>query len=282
MEDPRLNWEYILIDEVQDWSAYERDIILSLYDRTHVIVADGGRQFVRNIEACDWTIVSQKKSIKLKSCLRQKNNLIKFVNNYARLIDGSSNNIISSEKMHGGKIIILRDTTKTIDVLKSELKEIKKTGNSAYDMLILTPSSLVEHDGDEKSFSLKKDFEFRNILIWDGTNDDNRTEYAIDPDAARVFQYESARGLEGWTVCCMNFDEYLEMKEEQFDPKKNENKLLLESVEERKSKYLLNWALIPLTRAIDTLIITLKDEHSKYAQDMINLAGEYGDYIKII
>lgn len=33
----------------------------------------------------------------------------------------------------------------------------------------------------------------------------------------------------------------------------------IERPEERKKKYLYNWAMIPLTRAIDTLVITLRN-----------------------
>ena len=119
-------------------------------------------------------------------------------------------------------------------------------------------------------------------MLWDGTNADNRLEFSINLDESRVVHYESSRGLEGWTVCCMNFDEYMQIKEKQYNPDVENNALLLESAEERKSKYLLNWATIPLTRAIDTLIITLHNEKSYYSLQLLKLAEQHPDYIKVL
>lgn len=111
---------------------------------------------------------------------------------------------------------------------------------------------------------------------------DNRLEFSIDLNESRVLQYESARGLEGWTVCCMNFDEYMQIKEQQYDPSMEGDALLLERAEERKKKYLLNWAMIPLMRAIDTLIITLEDENSYYSRQLLKLAEQHPDYVRVL
>ena len=80
----------------------------------------------------------------------------------------------------------------------------------------------------------------------------------------------------------MDFDEFMQIKEKQFNPNEGGNPLLLESAEDRKKKYLLNWAMIPLTRAIDTLIITLQDEKSYYSAQLLNLAQQHPDYIKLL
>lgn len=74
-DNPRLNWDYILIDEAQDWTDLERNLILCLYDISRIIISDGGQQFVRSVSPCDWTVVSNRNNIKLKQCLRQKHNL---------------------------------------------------------------------------------------------------------------------------------------------------------------------------------------------------------------
>lgn len=280
-DNPRLNWEYIFIDEAQDWSAKERDLILELFNKSHIVVADGGQQFVRKGEPCDWTIVGDRENIKLKTCLRQKRNIIKFINRYASNLYSGYNKIIPSDKMAGGRIVILKDKSQFYDFMKKELKRVKKAENIAYDMLYLVPPSLVNHEG-ETNFILKKEFEHRGLLLWDGTNDNNRLDYSINPDEARIFQYESARGLEGWTVCCMEFDEFLRIKEQQYIPTDEGNALLLESVEDKKRKYMLNWALIPLTRAIDTLIITINDEQSKEAKAILSLVEDNNDYIEVI
>ena len=70
----QLDWDYILIDEAQDWTNLERDIVLKLFDKGKIIVADGGQQFVRSIDVCDWSVIRERNNIKLKYCLRQKEN----------------------------------------------------------------------------------------------------------------------------------------------------------------------------------------------------------------
>ncbi len=280
-DDPKLNWEYILIDEAQDWSELERTLILLLYEKNKVFVADGGQQFVRSIIPCDWTIVPNKNNIRLKYCLRQKRNLVKFVNAFSGLLDPSRNKIIASENLVGGKVIIIENADRFYQTIKAEKNALQRLGNEAYDLLFIVPPSLVVQN-EERCFSLYKEFEHEGLLLWDGTNENNRLEYSIDIEQSRVLQYESVRGLEGWTVCCMNYDEYMDIKEQQFIPDTKGSALFLESIEDKKKRYLVNWALIPLTRAIDTLIITLKNSDSKYSRMMLQLAKKYPDYVQVI
>lgn len=282
-DDPRLNWEYILIDEAQDWSIEEMELILLLYDKSRLWVADGGQQFVRTINPCDWTHVRERKNYKLKTCLRQKRNIASFINRYAVSIDQSFNRITCPDSLVGGRVIIIKDRNVLYDQLKAELKKLKKSGNEAYDMLFLSPSSLVIKDSDEnKSFALSAEFEQKGILLWDGINDDRRMDYSVNLDEARILQYESSRGLEGWTVCCLDFDVFMKMKAEQFNPSNAGNALLLESAAEQRKKYLLNWALIPMTRAIDTLILVLKDQTSSFSKSLLECANKLPDYVQVI
>ncbi|MEG1313704.1 MAG: hypothetical protein RSD40_05260, partial [Bacilli bacterium] len=60
---------------------------------------------------------------------------------------------------------------------------------------------------------------------------------------------------------------------------KNTSALLLESAEEKKNKYIFNWAMIPMTRAIDTLVITLKDEESQVGKVLKELSIICNDYV---
>ena len=281
-DNPRLNWEYILIDEAQDWSEEERNLILHLYDKNNIIVADGGHQFVRGIVPCDWTAVSGRNNIKLKYCLRQKRNIVRFINYYAEMIDPSYSKVYSSDEMLGGNIIIVKDSDKLFRTVKAEKNALLKSGNEPYDMLFIVPPTLVENENGHRRFKMLNEFERKDILVWDGTNADNRLDYSVNLNESRVVQYESSRGLEGWTVCCLEFDEYMQIKERQFVPNAEGNALFLQSAEEIKKKYLLNWALLPMTRAIDTLIITLKDENNIYSESLLRLADQYSDYISVI
>ena len=54
---------------------------------------------------------------------------------------------------------------------------------------------------------------------------------------------------------------------------------MLESPEERKKRYLYNWAMIPLTRAIDTLIVSLSEENANIGVILKEIAEECPDIV---
>jgi len=281
-KDCTLDWDYILIDEAQDWTNFEKELIMKLYKPENIIIADGGQQFVRDVEMCDWTLVKEKNVTKLKQCLRQKSNLVKFINHLLSEYGTIGGKIISSEKLYGGKIIILEDKSKLYEIHKEEMEKLRKAGNIAYDMLYLVPHTMVEKDEEERHFKYTYEFEKNGIFLWDGTNEENRGSYGVDADEIRLLQYDSARGLEGWTVFCLEFDKFLESKEKLFNPDQNNNALMLESTEERRNKYILNWALIAMTRAIDTLVITIDNPESEIGKILEKIAKEYPDYVTLI
>ena len=275
--DDQLRWEYIMIDEAQDWTSIERDIVLKLFDSDKIIVADGGNQFVRNETSCDWTIVKEKNNYKLKQCLRQKQNLVSFLNVYTDKYGVLGGKITPSQKMVGGRVIITSDDYLE-NILKEELDKCTSAGNSAYDMMILAPHSLVQKESGESHFAGEIILKNAGINYWDGVNSNNRSGYSINTDEVRVLLYESSRGLEGWTVVCMDFDEFINGKQKDYK-ETEEDALLLESPKERKKKYIYNWAMLPLTRAIDTLIITIKDNDSDTAKLLREVASECRDFV---
>ena len=272
-----LDWDYILIDEAQDWGSQERDIILNLFDSGKIIIADGGQQFVRKIDPCDWSIVRRRNNIKLKYCLRQKENLVSFINTYAKNLEMSGSKVLTKGNMLGGKVIITSDDS-LFEIHHEEIKRLKEAGNSAYDMLYLVPHAQVKNTNDDKQFALKEQFEKNGILFWDGTSSSNRESYSINLEEVRLLQYDSARGLEGWTVVCLDFDVFLEEKMNEY-VSDSVDTLLLESPEERERKYLFNWAMIPLTRAIDTLVITVRNPSSEVGLFLKNISDECKDYV---
>ncbi len=271
-----LVWDYLMIDEAQDWSPLERDLVLKLFNKGRIIIANGGEQFVRRLDACDWTVVQEKNDIDLKYCLRQKENLIAFLNAYTEKSDISGKPIEGKGELLGGKVIITTDD-RIIDIHRQEMETLKKSGNIAYDMLYLVPHALVTGEKDNKHFARKDEFESAGIKGWDGTRRENRDVYSVDNDEVRFLQYDSSRGLEGWTVVCMDFDVFLEEKANEYK-KDNKESLLLESLEDKKRKFLYNWAMIPLTRAIDTLIITLKDPESEVGKMLRDITKRCEDY----
>lgn len=280
LSDCNLSWDYVLIDEAQDWSTLERDVILKLFDGGRIIVADGGQQFVRRIDTCDWSVIRERNNIKLKYCLRQKENLVSFINAYSQKADILGGKVLTKNNMLGGRIIIT-DDDHLYEIHAQEIKRLQDTGNIAYDMLYLVPHFLVKKTTSGSQFELRSQFEQNGIYYWDGTSANNRDGYSVNADEVRLLQYDSARGLEGWTVMCLDFDVFLYEKDSEYVDG-NVDSLMLESPQERRKKYLYNWAMIPLTRAIDTLVITLRDPKSKVGKILRELSNEFPDFVSWI
>lgn len=278
--DDYLNWDYCLIDEAQDWLKIEQDVILKLFDKECIIVADGGQQYVRGIETCDWNSLPDRQSTKLKNSLRQKSNIVKFINHYLDELGRNEYRITDSGKLAGGKVIICKESEKRFRVLKKELQELKSAGNIPYDMLFLVPSELVNKN--PRKFTQKKLYADHGFFLWDGTNEEERKTYSQIGDEERVLQYDSARGLEAWTVVCIDFDTFVEEKKNMPLDHIRQDSLYLESAEDIQMKNLINWILIPLTRAIDTIVITISDPNSPTAKILHKLANNNPDYVRFI
>lgn len=84
-----------------------------------------------------------------------------------------------------------------------------------------------------------------------------------------MLQYDSVRGLEGWSVCCMELEQMVKEKRKEYSGKSNP--LLLQSKAYSIKKHIDNWLMIAMTRAIDTLIITLNDSLSNEGKVLKNI-----------
>lgn len=281
-------WDYVLIDEAQDWKENEKFVLFKIFGFEKIIVADGVDQLVRKQVKCNWERgknekVSSHKTFE-KISLRQKQNLVSFVNSYARAF-GINWELEVKKEMIGGHIII---SAKEYDhVLHDrEFEKCRNNGNSAFDMMFFVAPNLVVNKGIDKygnkirEFSKTKDFQNMGIDIWDGTKTDLRTEYSIDINHHRLLQYDSCRGLEGWTVICYEFDEFIKYKNETFRIDDKERQLSLQSDDEQKRNFVYLWSLIPLTRAIDTIIITLKNKDSEFSRKLREIQLANKDFIE--
>ena len=172
------------------------------------------------------------------------------------------------------------------------VKVCKDNENTLYDMVFLVPPSLVVKEmkkskfGDNtniSSFKLIQDFEKKQIKIWDGTNAELRTEYPVILEEHRLFQYDSCRGLEGWVVVCLDLDDFMNYKYEIFKEEEiheGEQLTLGVSFEQNQSKFVRLWTLIPLTRAIDTLVITIKNKSGVLGEVLKEIYHENPDTIE--
>jgi hypothetical protein len=284
----KVAWDFVLIDESQDWGEFEKAIIFKMFGKERVIIADGIDQLIRSSRKCNWTsglkLDTDFKKTHEKRGLRQEVNLVSFIAAYAKEL-GITWELEPMPDLVGGKVIIsTMDYSKEIHF--KEIKRCKEFGNAEYEMMFLVPPRLVNvHKsdfGDIRSFKLKEEFEQMGINIWDSTSKDLRSQYVVDLKQHRLLQYESCRGLEGWTVVCLQLDEFIKYKMETFTEKSESGELALETFEEKRDKFVYLWSLIPLTRAIDTLVITLKDKNSRVGQALRKVYEQNPDYIQWI
>jgi hypothetical protein len=282
------DWDHILIDEAQDWAENERDILYAIYNPEKILIADGMDQLVRSKKRCDWVGRLSHERTHEKRCLRQKTNLVRFINAYARVC-GLSWELEPKEELHGGRIVI---STREygIDLHNREFERCKANGNQAYEMLLLVHPGLVEkikdEDGKEKARfcplvnTLSQD---GDVYFWDGTATRRQSsdEYPTEVTQHRLLQYESCRGLEGWTVVCIELDELIRYKKKDYEADETiQPSLALMSPEEQRDRFVHLWSLIPLTRAIDSLVITIKNPDSQLCGILRQLYEEHRDFVE--
>jgi hypothetical protein len=85
--------------------------------------------------------------------------------------------------------------------------------------------------------------------------------------------------LEGWTVVCLDFDQLFQYKMDSYVDAPNEE-LALETPGERANRFVTLWTLMPLTRAIDTLVITLSNSNSEIARRLKEVSNTMPDVIE--
>ena len=132
-----------------------------------------------------------------------------------------------------------------------------------------------------RRFKYLSEYTHMGMNIWDGTSSELRSEYAVDLSSHRLLQYDSCRGLEGWTVVNLEFDKFLSYKTKTYKEEET-GELALETSDEKMRKFVNLWALIPMTRAIDTLVITLSDRNSEIENTLREVYESNPDFIEWI
>ena len=248
---PDLGYDYVFVDEAQDWTTEERDLLIRQFGKDKIVVADGLDQFMRSSKKTDWGASTERLTVSL----RQKTNIIHFVNQYSQCFNLGWH-VEPNDSFAGGKVIISKTYTSARHLKLREYAE--RMNCSDYDFLFLVPSEMVSaSDG----FIKKREFEKRGIQLFDGTIKSNRDKGYPETGLSqcRVYNYASCRGLEGWVTVCFRFDALIE------------EKLGNNPSQEIVSQTYL-WSLMPLTRAVDRLIITLRNPNSHIGQVLKQIA----------
>ena len=273
-------YDYIFVDEAQDREEEEKETIIKLFWVENIIIADWFDQLVRSDKKClrekQLSINQFYKKPPERKCLRMKSNLVNFANNFSKKFDVQWF-VESTQELNGWKVIII-NWEYDFTIHNNELKKLQKNWWVPYNFLFLCPPSLVQkHDG-HMSFKNKETFEKNGLKIRDWTDQNTRTEYAIETDQYRILQYDSCRGIEWRSVVCLELDSFYKYKYDNLKLKQETNLNLL-SDEEKRNIHATLWTLIALTRPMDTTIITIKDPNSDFSKKLLELADNL-DYVE--
>lgn len=279
ISDQFIDWDYIFIDEAQDCKDIEKDVLFKVYGSQRLVIADGVDQFVSGNKKQIWDsgfkegAVNKPETMDLER--RQKTNLVSFVNAYAKWV-GIDWKVRPNEDIPGGSIKICRHYT--IGLHEELCKCCKDNDCENYDILILEPPCMIVKDGKGAHFKSADVYRQAGIKLYDGTNYNNRTTYPTK-DECRLYQYHSCRGLEGWCVVCDGLDLLYQHVFDSWEPTGDELGFDQDVI---KEKFAFLWTMMPLTRPIDTLVITLTNPDSKVGKILKVLADTYKDYVEWI
>lgn len=278
-----LSWDLVLIDESQDWPGNERDILYQLYGYKKIIIADGVDQFVRGVSRIDWReglsrsesqVVSHTKSLRLKSTLCEA------VGHFAEQIEFDNWNLEPELEARGGKVIVVEGNIFSRDFHSGLAASAKLDGNRPIDMLLCVPPTWVQEHGEQRESDVAKVYREWGLQVWDGVDSEERNDFPTSLDQFRIVQYESCRGLEGWVVINFGFDEFFEYKKCNAEIGSEQQQDIFFEEESASMDYAKKWLMIPLTRAIDTLVLHISDRNSYVGIMLTELKNKYPDEVE--
>ena len=273
-----LAWDMVMVDESQDWPEDERDILYSLYDFRKFVVADGVDQMVRGQAKPDWRHRLDNEDtqvISLRKSLRLKENICRFVTDFARVIDYNWDVEPEPQSWGGRVIVLIGNQNLTREFHERLFGKVKKDGNELIDMLFCVPPSWTKnHSKDNRKIS-RPGYRFQSwgYNVWDAVDDSIRKDFPTGLEQLRIVQYDSCRGLEGWAVVNYALDRFFQYKLESTDVTIEQEDIFQD---EDKLRLMLakQWLMIPLTRAIDTLVLHVEDEDSYVGRALRSMEGK--------
>jgi hypothetical protein len=273
-------FDCVLIDEAQDWKPEEVSSIKSIFGINNLVISDGMDQLVRSSHA-SWTLglkAPEKIVFNLDQSLRMKGNLALFANALSKNLNYIDWSIKTNPQIRGGKVIVFAGSIlESLNLAKQELELAFSLNNRAVDLLALVTPSLADKLRDESYF--KKFESALGVSIWRGYEDAVRREPPKSTDELRVLQYDSARGMEGWTTFCFNFDDFFCYKKSQFVKIYQSQEVIDLDEDSWVTREVSRWVLMALTRSIDTIFIQIEDVDSEIARCLRSLSEQMPDFV---
>ncbi len=279
------DWDLVFVDEGQDWPGDEIAILNAVYGPRRLVVSDGVDQYVRESVA-DWTSDLAKGQLtmrRLKKCLRMKANVASFVADVALGLGLDDWDLVPNADAVGGRVIVFEGDLAAEPARVAELvEEARKLGNFPVDLLACVPPQSVIRTSSGMGSAGAEAIVLGGGKVWDGTARDVREHYPTDREELRFVQYDSCRGLEGWTSINYDLDQFWDYKARQWLSEHHAHDSLMESREEAAERHAARWIMIPLTRAIDTLVINLGSAPGPLRSVFRQVAEKRPDFVEWI
>lgn len=281
---PTGHFDFVLVDEGQDWSEEQRDLIFKLFGPGHVVAADGVDQFVGS-DRCEWDRGDIKINRKhpLRASKRTKAATCQTIAEVARELGLSDWDLTPDPDAHGGRFTVIvepdvgRGVERGLAAIDADQQD-QRTLRSV-DSLVCLPSSKMAR-GKNFAAMFDKEIERSARDSWRGFDENDRRVYPVRDSQLRAIQYHSCRGMEGWTTLCLGLDMFFDYQlnnpridvgkiEEQLRNREGflfSEELLQRAIATERRNFALNWLMIPLTRSIDHLVVHISDDNSALGQ----------------
>jgi hypothetical protein len=280
------DFDYVVVDESQDWPQAEADLLKSLYDPLKITIGDGVDQLVRGPRT-NWEkdiSADEVYSINLDKTHRMKSNLTEFARRVATEA-GLPNIPQPSDRSGGGQLYLSYGSFESQNELLDELTNLAKSaGNAEIDFLICVPPSAVETLEGIRRSDLGAALRSRDLSIWDGVNPTTRKEFPSNKSEYRIVQYDSCRGLEGWVTVLDRLDEawlyhYNQRKNEGLT---EQEKAAYCEIENLAASYAWQRVMIALCRPIDSLVITLSAKDNPCSEVIRKVSQTCEDFLVLL
>lgn len=276
------DWDLVFVDEGQDWPGDEIAILNAIYGPKRLVVSDGVDQYVRDSVA-DWTFNLPKadsRTRRLKKCLRMKANVASFVADVADRM-GLDWDLEPNGDAAGGRVIVFEgDLAAEPARIAKLVKQARDLGNFPVDLLACVPPSSIVKTAHGPESEAAVVYARNGGKVWDGTARDVREHYPTDREELRFVQYDSCRGLEGWTTISYDLDQLWDYKARQWLSEDQAHDPLMDTREEAAARHAARWVMIPLTRAIDTLVIGIGLTPGPLREILRSVAERHPDFVE--
>jgi hypothetical protein len=271
LEPDRYAFDYVCIDEAQDCLDSERDLLRIFYEPEQMVLADGIDQLVRRQTPCDWTTSVTREArlhVDLAQSLRMSRNVAEFTTAMASAMGMEGWRITPHRELSGGRIVILPRPYDR-EFFDEVLTSLQTAKLHPRELLVCVPPSEIVSDGPKRDSKVSQALRSWGYRVWNGCDEEVRRTEVPDDDEIRVVLYDSMRGLEGWSTVLVALDEFYTHRVAHPNLRPND-RCTPEAVAKR-------WVLMALTRAAQTLAITISDPSSEVADWLRRSGGELPD-----